>query len=303
MHRIKITLSLLTCLFIVNACGQQDEEILNEVQVQETTTDQANKHDEQHPYGGWFCPDNLYGFPPMHLDALDEIPVINGRLPNKEESMDGSSLLFIDTAEYKNARALNMDMPRLARIHSSHNDLDEIVVVIQAIAVGNDSVVGFRYPHGGNGSAWFNEVTFLSEAESESLEAKKMVYLTKEVTDDRVKIWNAITSTSYGEKLKEVVEHKEFLEQEWNDESSQHINYEMDGKTATGIIANFWGNLYVHIDYTEAGRMYTEKLVVMNNRETQKTDLHWIAGPFGDDFEEKQTYWKNWLSEIEDALN
>ncbi len=38
-----------------------------------------------HPYGGWYCPDNLYGFPPVNAAELASVPAVNGRMPKKKK--------------------------------------------------------------------------------------------------------------------------------------------------------------------------------------------------------------------------
>ena len=44
-------------------------------------------------------------------------------------------------------------MPKLARFYNIHSGKRELVIIIQALNISNDSIVGFRYLNGGNGSA------------------------------------------------------------------------------------------------------------------------------------------------------
>ena len=41
---------------------------------------------EPHKYGGWYCPDNLNGFPAVNISNWKYVTVVNGRLPTKEET-------------------------------------------------------------------------------------------------------------------------------------------------------------------------------------------------------------------------
>ena len=118
---------------------------------------------EPHKYGGWYCPDNLNGFPAVDINNWEDVPVINGRMPTQDETQTEASLIFIDIEKYPNAKPLDLKMPQLARFYNNHSRKEEIVIVIQAINVSNDSVVGFRYLNGGNGSARFNEVNFVDD--------------------------------------------------------------------------------------------------------------------------------------------
>lgn len=147
---------------------------------EEVSSEANNVQKEPHRYGGWFCPDNLNGFPPVDIQELERVPVIKDRLPTKDEARSRSSLILVDTDKYPDAKAMPMDLPKLARIKSSHNGLDELIIVIQAIIVQGDTVVGYRFPHGGNGSAWYSDVTFLTDDEREALGSRPFVYMDSE---------------------------------------------------------------------------------------------------------------------------
>ena len=151
----------------------------------------VSKKDEPHRYGGWYCPDN-FGFVPVDIQKLDEVPAIADRLPTEQELHDNMSLINVDTAKYPDARALEMDLPRVARIYSERKGMSELIIVIQAIVVQEDTVVGYRFANGGNGSAWLSDVTFLSEDEVAGMGAQPFFYsksVLKAKTED---IWRAI---------------------------------------------------------------------------------------------------------------
>jgi hypothetical protein len=58
--------------------------------------DSESKVKDTHRYGGWYCPDNLNGFPAVDIQDWDAVPVINDRLPTREEAQNGTSLMYID---------------------------------------------------------------------------------------------------------------------------------------------------------------------------------------------------------------
>ena len=39
-----------------------------------------------HPFGGWYCPDNLNGFPPVDYDNWKDVPVISGPFTNERRN-------------------------------------------------------------------------------------------------------------------------------------------------------------------------------------------------------------------------
>ena len=67
------------------------------------------KKQEPHKYGGWYCPDNLNGFPAVDISNWESVPVVNGRMATKEETHNGISLIFVDDLKYPNAKALDID--------------------------------------------------------------------------------------------------------------------------------------------------------------------------------------------------
>jgi len=66
-------------------------------------------------------------------------------------------------------------MPKLVRYYNEYSKREDLIIVIQAINVENDSIVGFRYLNGGNGSARLNEVRFLADNEIEMIPASRFV--------------------------------------------------------------------------------------------------------------------------------
>ena len=88
-----------------------------------------------HQYGGWYCPDNLGGFPAVDILDWNDVPVVNGRMATQEETQNGTSLIFVDIEKHPDARPLDMEMPRLARFFNVQSDKNELVIVIQALAI------------------------------------------------------------------------------------------------------------------------------------------------------------------------
>lgn len=260
-----------------------------------------------HQYGGWSCPDNLFGFPPVDLKEWDQIPVVNDRLPSREETRNGTSLMYFDTTKIPDARPLDMTMPRLARFYSDYTKKNELVIVIQAVVAGPDTVVGFRYLNGGNGSAWFGEVTFLSEAEKEELGATPFVNQNISIYASRQRIWEVITSPDYAMELGAMFDKGAYIESAWHLDAEVHFKYEPDQLVSTGIITAFWNPVYIQIDYNFEGYHYVEKFLLLENKNdlskphlTNSTQLRVAAGPYAEDYEAQQIVWDNWLQKVKE---
>ena len=151
-HRIFITVCTL-CLITLMSCSQNNKTVKNDIAEKSLEKVSATKQ-EQHRYGGYYCPDNLGGFPAVDINNWENVPVVNGRMATEEETQNGTSLIYVDLEKYPNAKPLDIKMPKLARYFNRNSGKEEIIIVIQALNVSNDSVVGFRYLNGGNGSAY-----------------------------------------------------------------------------------------------------------------------------------------------------
>ena len=284
--------SLFSILLIFVSCSGQ--------QINKGQENPASQKTEPHRYGGWYCPDN-FGFVPVDIQKLDEVPAIADRLPTEQELQDNMSLIKVDTEKYPDARALEMNLPRVASVYSEHKRMSELVIVIQAIVVQDDTVVGYRFVNGGNGSGWLRDVTFLSEGEVAGMGAQPFFYSTTTLKASSEDIWNAITKTDYFKQLGEKFGEQAFFSSEWNPDARVRLNLDIDGEKAKGSVGMVFGNYYLHIDYHRDGLHYSEKMLIMENQEDSTTELFFASGPFPEGFEQQQSNWNSWFETVKKA--
>lgn len=294
---------VLIALTLNTSCGQSTKTEVPKGPVTEKTKIINDNYAQPHAYGGWYCPDNFGGFPPINIVDYKKVAVVTDRLPTLEETGNGTSLMHFDTTIYPEAKPLDLDLPRVAKIYSEHTGINELIVIIQAATIGTDSVVGFRYPNGGNGTAWLRQVQLLSNKELDNLESSPMVYYKHEINATTKQVWEAISNTDYVSGLVAKFGQESFFKSEWTNQSKVKLAYESENELAKGIIADMWGNLYAQIDYNLDGFHYTEKILVLENTETNTVELHVAIGPFVKDFEQENERWGNWVEEIESACN
>lgn len=291
--------ALIICLIMICSCSPNESvEAQSDTPTEKDAETTAVNYDEPHPYGGWFCPDNLGGLPPMDIQEYAQLDIVTDRLPTEEETWNGKALIYVDTEKYPNARSLDIDLPRVARIHSGHNDMDELIIVFQAIVVDTDTVVGYRFPNGGNGSAWLGEVTFLSDEEVKAIGPMPMVYMQSDIKASKEEIWTAFTKTQFAKNLGEQFNKQAFFKSEWDEMSQSELQFQTDNSKAYGIAGNFWGNIYMHIDYDYDGFHHTEKMLLMEDAEKGTTSVQLVAGPYPNDFESQSVMWENWMEEV-----
>jgi len=287
---------LLFALVLLSACeqpaaGQKQDEKASE-------TKPVQKTSRIHTYGGWYCPDNLSGFPPVDIANLSNVPVVNDRMPSQEETRNGSSLMYFDPAEYPTAKPLKIKLPKLAHYYSNYTKQLELVIVIQAVVVDADTVVGFRYVDGGNGSSWHNQVDFLTDQEIAAAGATPFVFLEAEINSSKEKIWAAITKTAYAKELARKFEKQAFFASEWTDKSRADFNYQLENESANGIVMTHFGNIYLQIDYDFNGRQAVEKILIMDNQNGKGSKIQVVFGPYVNDISSQQKIWEAWLAEV-----
>ncbi len=289
-------------LFLIitfNSCSQNNA--TKEINQGENATEEATtKTTVPHQYGGWYCPDNLNGFPAAGISNWNSVPVVNGRLPTKEETQNGTSLIFVDLEKNPDAKPLGIEMPKLALFYNPYSKKEELIIVIQAINVSNDSVVGFRYLNGGNGSAYLSEVTFLSDEEIESVTPSRFVSFNLDIKATQTEVWKVLTQPEYAFILQPIFDRANSLGDNWV--GSTKVNYKnVNGDEITSEFAeNLFGNQYIQIDYTSKDNNYVEKFLLLEDEKTNNTELKIVCGPYLDDYESQKDILENWAQKVKE---
>ena len=255
---------------------------------------------EPHKYGGWYCPDNLNGFPAVDIKDWESVPVVNGRMATMEETRNGTSLIFVDMEKYPNAKPLDMKMPKLARYYNRQSGKKEIIIVIQAVNISNDSIVGFRYLNGGNGSARLNEVSILSDSEIEKISPSRFVSLNLTVDATKEDIWKVLTGPDHSKTLQAFFDKENKLNADWHKSSEVNFNYPKRGKVTSAFAGELWGAQYIQIDCVGDDFQYVEKFLLLSNKETKATDFKITCGPYGDDYEKQRDILKKWAEKVKE---
>lgn len=288
-----INVLMVLSLISFTACSQNKPAKKVEVQVATKKT-----KPQPHRYGGWYCPDNLNGFPAVDIMNWENVPVVKGRMATKEETKNGSSLIFVDKEKYPNAKILDISLPKLANFYNDHTKRDELVIVIQAIEINKDSIVGFRYLNGGNGSARLNEVTFLPEDEIKKIPSSKFVTHTIKINNSQDEISKVLTEHKYAKELQLIFDENNKLDNIWREFSNVNFKY-INAKTLTSAYANkLFGNFYIQNDYKNVN--YNEKILLLGNTESKNTELKIVMGPFGSDFKTQKDIIINWAQKIKE---
>ncbi len=293
------TLSLITifCFTLSTACSQKKME---NSKVEASGTDEISKpkKSKPHQYGGWYCPDNLNGFPPVHIADWKNVPVIDGRLPSKAETQTEASLIFVDLKKYPNAKTLDMELPQMARFYNHSTQRNEDIIVIQALNIQNDSIVGFRYLNGGNGSARLEEIEFLSNNEIEMIPESRFVTHSVTINAPQEEIWQIITNSTNTKKIQPAFDKHFKLNSDWREKKNVNYHYPNAG-IPTAMFANkLFGCYYVQNDYERLN--YTEKFLLLEDEKTKVTELKIVCGPYLDDFTAQETVLLNWAIKVKE---
>lgn len=274
-------------VLILGSCAQHTEtaHVEKELEVAGSQTESETKT-PPHRYGGWYCPDNLHGFPAVNLADWDQVPVIHDRLPTEEEAKSESSLILVDTEAYPDAHALPIKMPKLATFQSPYTNREEIIIVIQAIYVSGDSIVGFRYLNGGNGSARINEVNFLSDDEIAQIPPYQFAHASIEMDAKQEDIWPILREEKYLASLEPTFNQNKTLPEIWRANTNVNYAYANSGAPTAQYGELLYGCYYIQNDYEN--HYFTEKFWMLEDEETGKTTLEIVCGPFLTDLETEQ---------------
>ena len=300
MNNYTIKTLLLFCLAIFMSCLKNNKTVEND-NVKKTIEKVITVKQEPHNYGGWYCPDNLNGFPAIDIHNWENVAVVNGRLPTKEETQNGTSLIFVDQKKFPDAKPLVLKMPKLGRFYNENSKKEELIIVIQAIKISNDSVVGFRYLNGGNGSARLNEVRFLSDAEIESLPTSRFVTQSIQIDAPQNVIWDVLTKPEYLKLLEAIFDEDKTPRPNWNASSKVNFKFLNGGKTTSEFAANLYGNHYIQIDSELGDSQYVEKFLLLDNEQTKSTELKIVCGPYSKvNFETQKNILNRWAQKVKE---
>ena len=285
------------CLTSFTFCSQNKKNV-DHKDVEKSINKNEKIKTEPHRYGGWYCPDNLNGFPAVDIKNWKNVPVVNGRMATKEETQNGAALIFPDTLKYPNAKVLDITMPKLASFYNESSRRKELVIVIQAINVDNDSIVGFRYLNGGNGSARLNEVKLLSDNEIEMIPESKFVSLNIKINASQDKIWEILTEPENAKSLQSTFDKDNKLQNSWRKTSNVNFHYPNTGVLNFSYSGKLFGNFYIQNDSEHL--QYNEKFLLLGNEQTNHTELKIVCGPYDDDFEIQKNILNDWARKVKE---
>ena len=297
MKNKKLNIIIVLCLILFTSCSENNKTVENknvEISSQKNETIKT----EPHRFGGWYCPDNLNGFPPVDITNWKDVPIINGRMASKEETQNGTSLIFVDALKYPYAKALDITMPKLASFYNEYSKREDLIIVIQAINVDNDSIVGFRYLNGGNGSARLKDVRFLSDNEIEMIPASRFVTHTIKIEATQDVIWEVLTKPEHAETLRPIFDKDNKLKTDWRKTSNVNYHYPSTGALTSSYADKLFGNFYIQNDYDPS--QHNEKFLLLENEQTRNTELKIVCGPYGDDFDTQKQTLNTWAQKVKE---
>ncbi len=259
---------------------------------------EVSVQNQPHEYGGWYCPDNLNGFPAVDIGQWKNVPVVNGRMPTQVETRSGASLIFVDPKKYPNAHPLDITLPKLATVYNQNTRRQDIIIVIQAVKINDDSIVGYRFLNGGNGSARLNEIEFLSEKDIQNIPDSRFVTHNVDINTIPEKIWDVLTRKEYAKTLQPTFEKSQTLKPEWRRLTNVNYTYAKAGSSTSKYADVLFGNYYIQNDFDN--NLYSEKFFLSQNKETNTTELKIVCGPFGDDFKTQKQGIIEWSKSVKD---
>lgn len=283
------------------SCNPTQESATEESQLPKVITSDSLSQSVPHSYGGWYCPDNLRGFPPVNLSQWKEVPVVAHRLPTRAETQSQQSLIYVDTVKYPQAHAFPMALPQLAQIWNEQTQQEEDIIIIQAVVIQKDTIVGYRFLDGGNGSARLREVTLVNEHQMPGKKGASFVHFTVPIQSPQDSIWKVLTRRNYADSLATSFDANQQLPHGWRNQTNVNYYYPNHLLPTSAFANKIYGCFYVQNTY----QGYTEKFLLVEDRTTNETRLTVVAGPFLNDYLAQEyglQSWGNRVKELAEGL-
>lgn len=290
MKKLNFKLLFILSVGVYSSCAQNKDPFEEKI---EKIVPQINKKPEPHRYGGWYCPDNLNGFPAVDIQDWRSVPVVNGKFATDDDFEKGASLIKVDTEKYPEAKVLPIQLPKLAKFYNRYSKREDLIIVIQAFSIQEDSIVGFRYLNGGNGSARLSDVKFLSEVEIGVLPKAEFVTVEIEINNNQEEIWKVLIDDKYKEELFTVINQS-------SEEKELGVNFKNTntGKVTNGYGDKLFGNYYIQNDFEKLN--YTEKFFLVENDSGSSTTLKVVCGPFVEGVASQKDKIENWAKKVKE---
>lgn len=302
---VKTFSSVFAVAFILSSCAQEPNiEIAHDQDVSTSDTTLSVQNDDPftkpHQYGGWYCPDN-FGFKPVDVKQLNTVSVVKGRMPQKWETQNGMALMYLDPIKFPEAKPLDIQLPALAMVETPYTPFKELAIVIQAFVAGKDTIVGYRFPSGGNGSDWYQNVQFLSPDEVSELDGTPFQYEEITINASKEDIWKAFTKTDLAKELGKQFNEKKLYQSEWSNDYNVNLEFKNGNEMGLGYVAEMWGCAYLHIDFVLDGKQSTYKMLVVPGEQEGESTLKFTASSFPKGSTGQSTDWKNWVRQLKKA--
>ena len=186
----------------------------------------------------------------------------------------------------------------MASIYNQSSRREEFIIIIQALNIDNDSIVGFRYLNGGNGSARLNEVKLLSENEIAMIPDARFVSHNIKIKATQTEIWHILTKLESLETLQPIFDEENELKINWRKTANVNFHYSNSGNSTASFANILYGCYYVQNDYDYT--KYSEKFLLLEDEDTKETELKIVTGPYGDDYEDQKEVVKNWAQKVKE---
>ena len=173
---------------------------------------------------------------------------------------------------------------------------EDLVIIFQAFQVNNDSIVGFRFLNGGNGSAHLRDVSFLNTEQIAQIPKGKFVTLTVNIAAPQDIIFDILTQPNFAPDFQPVLDPQNKLPENWrNNTNVNYATYEHN-LPSNRYADQLFGNFYIQNDYFQSN--YSEKFLLLENELTHTTDLQIVVGPFTSQFESQKNRLMQWAQTV-----
>ncbi|MFT5723511.1 MAG: hypothetical protein ACI9JN_000625, partial [Bacteroidia bacterium] len=153
---------------------------------------------------------------------------------------------------------------------------------------------------GGNGSAYLNEVKFLSDNEIDRIPSSRFVRLNLKINATKAEVWDVLTKPEYNKALQAIYDSDHNLQTNWNTSTEYNFKYLNGGIVTRSFAGNLYGNQYIQMDWVLGDYQYVEKFFVGEDKETKTSDFVIVCGPYGDDFETQKNILNNWAQKVKE---
>lgn len=137
--------------------------------------------------------------------------------------------------------------------------------------------------------------------ETKEIQAERVTSFVSEqvnIEANRSNIWKVLTDSTYAKTLAADLGDGVYKDSDWVRDAKVYNKNLLGVTLSVGKLTAIWPEMYIQMDYKFNGQHFVEKVFLHQREQDGFTTMQFVAGPYGEDFENRKLYWEKYLTQL-----